>query len=89
MPSNMLKPVISAFHWWATNRACESLSGTMGRGFSVHESTLTRQTSGGYGLFNIKERLASLGGWVVVESEPGHGAAITLIVPLDSDFNER
>ena len=40
-----------------------------GTGFPAAEATQTRHTSGGYGLFNIRERLASLGGWMVVESE--------------------
>jgi signal transduction histidine kinase/AmiR/NasT family two-component response regulator len=54
-----------------------------GVGFPQAEPAQARQTSGGYGLFNIKERLASLGGWMVVESESGWGTEITLIIPLN------
>lgn len=36
----------------------------------------------GFGLFNIRERLKSRGGRLLVESEPGQGTRVTLVVPL-------
>ena len=37
---------------------------------------------GGYGLTALRARLASLGGGVAVESEPGHGTALSITVPF-------
>jgi signal transduction histidine kinase len=36
----------------------------------------------GFGLFNIRERLAHLGGKLEVQSEPGVGTCVTLVAPL-------
>jgi two-component system, NarL family, sensor histidine kinase DegS len=38
---------------------------------------------GGLGLFNIRERLADLGGEVEMDSAPGAGARLRLTVPLE------
>jgi len=35
----------------------------------------------GLGLFSIRERMASFGGKLQIESAPGHGTRITLIAP--------
>jgi signal transduction histidine kinase/HAMP domain-containing protein len=40
--------------------------------------------AGGFGLFSIRERLRYFGGDLEIHSEPGHGARITMIVPLSS-----
>ncbi len=37
---------------------------------------------GGFGLFSIKERLKYLGGHLEMESQPGQGTQVTLVVPL-------
>jgi signal transduction histidine kinase len=37
---------------------------------------------GGFGLFNIRERLIAAGGSIEVGSEPGRGTVVTLVVPL-------
>lgn len=52
----------------------------------------TRRTEGlseqrGFGLFSISERLGMLGGRTEVESVPGHGARISLIVPIRCQSN--
>ncbi len=36
----------------------------------------------GFGLFNIRERLAHIGGQLAIDSQPGQGARLTLITPL-------
>jgi|GEM_PF-741826 len=41
-----------------------------------------QQTKGGFGLFNIRERLESLGGQMQIDSTPGQGTRVTLRVPL-------
>lgn len=42
----------------------------------------------GFGLFNIRERLESLGGSLDVESGPGKGTRVTLLVPTRPDESE-
>ena len=48
-----------------------------------------RAMGGGFGLFNIKERLGHLGGTLWLESEPGKGTMALLEVPLSSGANGR
>jgi hypothetical protein len=38
----------------------------------------------GFGLFSIHERLQLMGGSIRIESSPGNGASLSLIVPLES-----
>jgi len=45
--------------------------------------------TGGFGLFNISERLGHLGGSLKVKSEPGRGTRITLSAPLTGRHNGR
>ena len=58
-----------------------------GKGFDM--STLTHQKNhkGGFGLFNIRERLHRLNGGMTVDSHPGRGTTITLLVPLQAKEN--
>jgi PAS domain S-box-containing protein len=58
-----------------------------GVGFDASRRTRSQQRyglpeSGGFGLFNIHERLDNIGGSVKIRSKPGHGATVTLIAPL-------
>ena len=53
-----------------------------GIGFDPQQVEQTVSSSGGFGLFNIAERLRSIGGAFDVESRPGHGACFTLIAGL-------
>jgi PAS domain S-box-containing protein len=43
---------------------------------------LAADEEGGFGLFSIRERVASVGGEVVIESAPGAGTRVTLRVPV-------
>jgi len=52
-----------------------------GIGFDTLESRFPASKSGGFGLFNIQERLAQIGGSFEIKSEPGHGTRASLIVP--------
>lgn len=47
-----------------------------GRGFDVE------QQSSGHGLLSMEERCRSLGGELKIESEPGKGTTLTLVMPL-------
>jgi PAS domain S-box-containing protein len=54
-----------------------------GVGFDVEKKMVTEKPSGGgFGLFNIRERLRSLGGAVNIESSPEHGTTVTISAPL-------
>jgi PAS domain S-box-containing protein len=52
-----------------------------GVGFDVAESRKPSQ-EGGFGLFNVHERVSSLGGQVTIISAPGQGTRVTLTMPL-------
>jgi PAS domain S-box-containing protein len=53
-----------------------------GVGFDVSSINANDYTKGGFGLFNIRERLDHIGGSVNIRSRPGHGTRVTLIAPL-------
>ncbi|MDY6988354.1 MAG: sensor histidine kinase [Thermodesulfobacteriota bacterium] len=53
-----------------------------GRGFDTEETASSAVKTGCYGLFSIKERLQPLGGYLNVDSRPGHGTRVTLAAPL-------
>lgn len=53
-----------------------------GIGFSTSEGKELGKGAG-FGLFNIRERIKYLGGDMVIESEPGRGARVTLSAPLE------
>jgi PAS domain S-box-containing protein len=56
-----------------------------GVGFDV-SSTITNAgdyTKGGFGLFNIRERLDHIGGSVDIRSRPGRGTRVTLTAPIN------
>ncbi len=54
-----------------------------GVGFVVSGTAFSPGDSGGFGLFNVRERLEYVGGHMEIESSPGKGTRITLTVPLD------
>ncbi len=54
----------------------------VGVGFDMDQSFDPGEAhDGGLGLFSIRERLELLGGALLVDSAPGHGARFTLVVP--------
>lgn len=53
-----------------------------GAGFDVEDKKLDIHRSGGFGLFNIRERLDYIGGGMEVQSQPGKGSRFVLIAPL-------
>jgi signal transduction histidine kinase len=52
-----------------------------GSGFDTSQSRAVRP-DGGQGLFSLVDRAASIGGEVTIESAPGKGTSITLILPI-------
>jgi signal transduction histidine kinase len=53
-----------------------------GIGFDAAQVGSAMAQSGGYGLFNIQERLRYLGGGLEIRSESNRGTTVTLIAPL-------
>jgi len=53
-----------------------------GVGFTTPASEAEIKKTGGFGLFSIRERLQHLGGRLEVESAPGQGTRISLVIPL-------
>jgi len=54
-----------------------------GKGFEVDKIEAPSVKTGGYGLFNIKERLEHMGGRLEIKSEIGLGTRMILVLPLD------
>lgn len=55
-----------------------------GVGQDLEETRLKLSRNGGFGLFNIRERLTHLGGRMGITSSPGRGTSVELIAPLDA-----
>ena len=53
-----------------------------GVGFDTAKLSSSGAGSMGFGLFSIRERLSSLGGHLAIESEPGSGTRVTMVLPL-------
>lgn len=59
-----------------------------GVGFNSNNVSLSMTNTGGFGLFNIRERLEHLGGHMWIKSKPGSGTQVTLEVPLKYEDKE-
>jgi PAS domain S-box-containing protein len=57
-----------------------------GIGFESPELAAKTQTMGGFGLFNIRERLEQLGGKFVINSKPAKGTQAAITVPLKNEL---
>jgi signal transduction histidine kinase len=53
-----------------------------GVGFDASGIRFSASKTGGFGLFNMRERVEHLGGHLEVGSQPGDGTQITLVAPL-------
>lgn len=56
-----------------------------GKGFDPALMTARHDHNGGFGMFNIRHRLESLGGQLSIESSPGHGTTVTIRVPVSQE----
>lgn len=66
------------------NQICVSVEDD-GVGFDPGKTLAMEGRKGGFGLFSIRERLEELGGHIEIDSEPGHGAKITVMAPLKQE----
>lgn len=55
-----------------------------GQGFEASAVTEPSSQSTSFGLFSIRERLAGLGGRLEIDSAPGRGTRVTMVVPIRS-----
>ena len=53
-----------------------------GLGFEPSRLTVPKKSTGGFGLFSIRERMGSIGGSFQIDSTPGRGTRALLIAPL-------
>jgi len=60
-----------------------------GVGFDPSGLEASFTPKGGFGLFNIKERLEYLGGRLDIDSGPGEGTRVTMTAPLKQDSTVR
>ena len=60
-----------------------------GRGFDAGEvlrgSSGRKNSSGGFGLFNVKERITFMGGMLRIDTAPGLGTSAELVLPLNTE----
>lgn len=52
-----------------------------GNGFDLQEVRAREGREGGFGLFNVRERVELLGGRFEIDSSPGHGSRFTIWIP--------
>jgi signal transduction histidine kinase len=53
-----------------------------GVGFDFSEAFVKHAVDGGYGLYNVRQRIEQIGGKFAVESAEGKGTVVTLSVPI-------
>jgi signal transduction histidine kinase len=63
-----------------------------GKGFEASDAKLFSASSGGWGIIGMRQRAASLGGELVIDSSPERGARVSANIPLTLNplpFGER
>jgi len=64
----------------AEDTAVRAIVADDGRGFEVGDVGLPRR-EGGFGLFSIRERVKSFNGSMLIDSAPGKGTVVTVVLP--------
>jgi signal transduction histidine kinase len=59
-----------------------------GIGFDLSDADYAVSGSKGFGLFSVRERLQSLGGSMEIQSEPGRGTRVSIVLPLVCDIED-
>ncbi len=83
---NVVKHAHATFVEIIFHRAGQNIQITIrdnGQGFDLSILDHTTQSSPGFGLFSIRERLAYIGGYFKIESTVGKGTQVSLIAPMD------
>jgi PAS domain S-box-containing protein len=58
-----------------------------GIGFDFNRNELLMSRTGGFGLFNIQERIRFIGGNFDIQSQPGKGSRLALTVPIKTEMD--
>lgn len=69
--------------FWREDNLFVALVQDDGVGFNVQDVNHDYSARGSLGMLNMKERAERIDGSLRVESMPGHGTSVTLVVPLD------
>ena len=56
-----------------------------GNGFDFEATMATYDQRGSFGLLNLQERADLVNGKTTIESTPGKGTKVTLVIPLNTD----
>lgn len=67
-------------------RALAVLVADRGIGFNQAEAVQKHVNKGGYGLYNVRQRIRQMGGSFTIESSPGSGTSIQLMLPFADDI---
>ena len=84
---NIIKHADAHKVWVSIERVGDSIFISIkddGVGFEVDNMHLNVHRAGGFGLFNIRERLDYTGGGIEIHSQPGKGSRFVLTAPLRS-----
>lgn len=60
-----------------------------GSGFDQTVSHNRVAVSGGFGLFNVQQRIEQMGGSIAIASKSGEGTSVTLSIPLEENCQEE
>lgn len=66
-------------HYQQTNKVLTVVVSDNGKGF---DEPISATATGGYGLDNMREKATSIGGELSIDSTPGRGTRLTLLVPV-------
>ncbi|HET6489366.1 MAG TPA: PAS domain S-box protein [Syntrophales bacterium] len=72
----------------AEDTAVRAIVADDGRGFEMGEVGLPRR-EGGFGLFSIRERVKSFHGNMLIDSAPGQGTVVTVVLPTGLGDTEK
>jgi len=60
-----------------------------GKGFDPGILNMNDGRAGGYGLFQIRERLSLMGGYIEIDSRLGSGCSFHIVFPISSETSEK
>jgi signal transduction histidine kinase len=60
-----------------------------GAGFDLSAVEETYENRGSLGLVNLRERTELLNGYLKIDSQPGHGTRISVVLPLTEEAADR
>ena len=60
-----------------------------GKGFDPATTDARSDHQGGFGLFNIRQRIEGLGGRIEIASAPGQGTTATINIPITEEAEKK